>query len=136
MDESLRAADRDRDRVAEALCEHYAQGRLTMEEFDERTTAAASAKTLGELRTLTADLPSPPDPSDAHGRQERAWTPTQMRCISVAGIVATVAVVALLAVFGRFFLAVPTWLFILVAIRLLHGRRRMPGARGPRVRRG
>lgn len=133
MDESLRAGDRDRDQVTEALREHYAQGRLTVEEFDERLTAATSAKTMGELRTLTADLPALPDSSEP---QERAWTPKQMRWIAVGGVVATAVIVALLAVFGHFFYAVPTWLVILVVVRLLHGRRRIPGVRGPRTGRG
>lgn len=133
MDESLRAGDRDRDQVAEALREHYAQGRLTVEEFDERVTAATSAKTMGELRTLTTDLPALPDAAEP---QKRAWTPKQMRWIAAGGVVAAAVVVALLAVFGQIFLAVPAWLVILVVVRLLHGRRRMPGVRGPRTGRG
>src|SRR3954454_6018342 len=63
MDETLRAADRDRDDVAQILREQYAEGRLTMEEYDERSTAAIHAKTLGELRALTADLPAPAAPA-------------------------------------------------------------------------
>jgi hypothetical protein len=133
MDESLRAADRDRDQVAESLREHYAQGRLTMEEYDERTTAAVSAKTMGDLRALTADLPGLSAPADP---PERAWTPKQMRWIAVGGVVAAVLVLALVTVFGRMVFAVPSWLFILIVVRLLHGRRRLPGGRGPRARRG
>jgi Domain of unknown function (DUF1707) len=134
MDDSLRAADRDRDQVAEALREHYAQGRLTMEEFDERTTAATSAKTLGELRTLTADLPV----LAHHGEPERqrAWSPKQMRWIAVGGVAAAVVVMVLLTIFGHRVLAVPSWLFILIVVRLLHVRRRGPGVRGPRAGRG
>jgi hypothetical protein len=133
MDESLRAADRDRDQVAEALREHYAQGRLTMEEYDERTTAAASAKTMGDLRALTADLPVLSTPAEP---QEHAWSPKQMGWIAAGGVVAAAVVLALLTVFGHFVFAVPSWLFILVVVRLLHGRRRMPGGRGPRAGRG
>lgn len=133
MDESLRAADRDRDQVAESLREHYAQGRLTMEEFDERTTAAASAKTIGELRALTSDLPVL---SGAGEPEQRAWSPRQMRWITVGGVAAAVAVLAVLTVLGHRFFAVPTWLAILVVVRLLHGRRRLPDARGPRAGRG
>jgi hypothetical protein len=65
MNDTLRAADRDYDEVVDLLREHYAQGRLTMEEFDERSTAATSAKTLGDLRVLTADLPAAPEPREA-----------------------------------------------------------------------
>lgn len=133
MDESLRAADRDRDQVAEALREHYAQGRLTMEEFDERTTAAASAKTIGELRTLTRDLPVLPGSDEP---SQRAWTPKQMRWIGVGGVVAAVAALALLTIFGHRVFAIPTWLFILIVVRLLHWRRREPSVRGRRAERG
>jgi hypothetical protein len=130
MDESLRAGDRDRDQVTEALREHYAQGRLTLEEYDERTTAATSAVTMGDLRGLTVDLPPlTPVPAEPQGR---AWSPTRMRLIAGGGVVAAVAVLIVLAIFGRLVLTVPTWLFILIAVRLLHGRRRMPSVRAPR----
>ncbi|MCG5217156.1 DUF1707 SHOCT-like domain-containing protein [Streptosporangium sp. KLBMP 9127] len=53
----MRASDSDRDRVAGLLREHYAQGRLTVEEFDERLEQLYQSKTYGELQVLTADLP-------------------------------------------------------------------------------
>ena len=54
---SLRASDADRDQVVELLRQHTAEGRITAEEFDERMTAAYSAKTMGALAELTTDLP-------------------------------------------------------------------------------
>jgi len=59
MNENIRISDADRERVAERLREHYAQGRLTADELDERLTAAFNAKTYGDLRTVMADLPEP-----------------------------------------------------------------------------
>jgi hypothetical protein len=56
-DPRIRASDADRDRVATLLREHHAAGRLTAEEFHERMDAALTAKTLGELDDLLADLP-------------------------------------------------------------------------------
>ncbi|WP_242659229.1 DUF1707 SHOCT-like domain-containing protein [Thermostaphylospora chromogena] len=53
----MRASDADRDRVAGLLREHYAEGRLTVEEFDERLERLYKSKTYGELEVLTADLP-------------------------------------------------------------------------------
>jgi hypothetical protein len=53
----IRASDADRDRVAAALQEHYAAGRLSAEEFDQRVDAAMAARTLDELDRLLADLP-------------------------------------------------------------------------------
>jgi hypothetical protein len=59
-DHTIRASDRDRDAVVATLRDAYAAGRLTLEEFDERTTAAYAGKTWGELRRLTEDLPTQP----------------------------------------------------------------------------
>ncbi|MCX4645196.1 MULTISPECIES: DUF1707 domain-containing protein [unclassified Streptomyces] len=53
----LRASDADRDRVAEALRDALAEGRLDMEEFDERLEAVYAARTYGELAPITRDLP-------------------------------------------------------------------------------
>jgi hypothetical protein len=55
----IRVSDQDRQCVVEWLSEAYAVGRLSREEFDERFAAAYSARTYGELRDLTADLPLP-----------------------------------------------------------------------------
>jgi hypothetical protein len=54
---TMRASDADRDRVAEALREAYAEGRLDVEEHNERIDLAYRAKTLGELSPLLSDLP-------------------------------------------------------------------------------
>ncbi|MFD9129876.1 DUF1707 domain-containing protein [Kitasatospora sp. NPDC059571] len=56
----LRAADADREKVADLLRDAYAEGRLTMEEHAERIEAAYRAKTFGELAPLTRDLPAHP----------------------------------------------------------------------------
>ncbi|WP_062345042.1 DUF1707 SHOCT-like domain-containing protein [Herbidospora yilanensis] len=53
----MRASDADREKVAAALREHMVEGRLNAEEFGERLEAAYAAKTFGELRVLTRDLP-------------------------------------------------------------------------------
>jgi hypothetical protein len=60
MDDRIRISDADRERVAARLREHFAEGRLSSEELDERITAALSAKTFGDLRRTMADLPEPP----------------------------------------------------------------------------
>ncbi|WP_067822824.1 DUF1707 SHOCT-like domain-containing protein [Actinomadura kijaniata] len=53
----IRASDADRDRVASALREHCAQGRITIDELNERLESVYAARTLGELEAVTADLP-------------------------------------------------------------------------------
>jgi len=55
----LRASDADRDRVLAMLGEAMSDGRLTQEEHAERVQRAFSARTLGELAELTADLAVP-----------------------------------------------------------------------------
>ncbi|HEY2552204.1 MAG TPA: DUF1707 domain-containing protein, partial [Streptosporangiaceae bacterium] len=53
----LRAGDADRDAAAATLREHYAQGRLNLEEFNQRLDAAFAATTHRQLSQLTRDLP-------------------------------------------------------------------------------
>jgi hypothetical protein len=55
----VRASDADRDRVLDLLRTAVGDGRLTADEFGERMEAALSARTIGELAVLTADLGSP-----------------------------------------------------------------------------
>lgn len=54
---ALRASDADRERAVVLLREHAAQGRLTLEEFTERMSAAYLARTNNELAELARDLP-------------------------------------------------------------------------------
>jgi hypothetical protein len=63
----VRASDADRDRVVEALAAASAEGRLTLEEYSERSDAALVARTLGDLAGLTADLPAASLPAVPNG---------------------------------------------------------------------
>ncbi len=53
----LRASDADREQVAEILRDALAEGRLDMEEFEERLDATYKARTYGDLAPITRDLP-------------------------------------------------------------------------------
>jgi hypothetical protein len=53
----LRASHEDRDRVMDVLRVAGGDGRLSAEELDTRLESALSARTLGELAGLTADMP-------------------------------------------------------------------------------
>jgi Domain of unknown function (DUF1707) len=59
MDDNIRVSDADRDRVTVQLRDHFAEGRITSGELDERLSAALNAKTVGDLRRIMADLPGP-----------------------------------------------------------------------------
>ncbi|MGW5876451.1 DUF1707 SHOCT-like domain-containing protein [Nocardiopsis terrae] len=54
---SMRSSDSERDRVAQLLQEHFAQGRLDHEEFTERLGEVYRARTVDELARVTTDLP-------------------------------------------------------------------------------
>jgi hypothetical protein len=56
----LRASHDDRDRVVELLRVAAGDGRLTLDELDERVEAALTARTYAELATLMSDLPATP----------------------------------------------------------------------------
>lgn len=96
----LRCSDADREKVAAQLREHYAEGRLDLDEFQERTSVVYAAKTFGDLEPLTADLPARPvqeqaqeDEADGdesgtsgRGRLVAMWTPwlsTSVICIGI-----------------------------------------------------
>lgn len=57
---ALRASDADRERVVDRLRDAVAEGRLDMDEFEERLEAAYRSRTYAELEPLTRDLPSVP----------------------------------------------------------------------------
>ena len=54
-DDPIRASDADREVVVDALREAFSEGRLTLDEFDERMSTAYASRTWGQLRELTVD---------------------------------------------------------------------------------
>jgi len=56
----LRIGDADREAAAAALREHFAQGRLTLEELLARVEAVFTAATRSEISLVTRDLPGEP----------------------------------------------------------------------------
>ena len=63
----LRAGDSERAAVVELLRAHHLEGRLTVEEFEERVGHAHRAVTLIELGDLHSDLPERTAPSQRRG---------------------------------------------------------------------
>ncbi|MBW8482289.1 DUF1707 SHOCT-like domain-containing protein [Actinomadura parmotrematis] len=66
--DDLRIGDAERDAVATALHDHFAQGRLDQAELDERLDAVLAAKTRRDLAAVVRDLPAPtglPEPEPA-----------------------------------------------------------------------
>lgn len=68
----LRVSDADRDRALSELTDAYQAGRITADEFDQRSSLALSARTGKELRAPLADLPvvrTPAPPQRTEGRK-------------------------------------------------------------------
>lgn len=75
--QDLRCSDSDRQLVTDVLNTAYADGRITLEEHDERVDRAHAAKTFRELNTITADLIAGPavDPPGSRPGQALSTTP-------------------------------------------------------------
>lgn len=135
----LRASDADRERVANELREHYADGRLTMEEFDERIDGVYKAKTFGELAPLTADLPAPPPDPAVQKAEERRRRVARLRAVwgswfSVA-LICTVIWLLVGIGNGHFTYFWPGWVIgpwgaMILAGTLGGGRNRQPNGDG------
>jgi hypothetical protein len=70
---NVRVGDADRDAVAAQLREHYADGRLTLEELNERLDQAFAAKTKADLNTVMRDLPQGTRPAAGMPYGGTAW---------------------------------------------------------------
>jgi hypothetical protein len=135
----LRVSDADRDRALAALSEHYQAGRLTLEEFEERSEQTLKSKTARELAGLFTDLPTttqvvaPPAGQAVAVPEAGPHLPVGRVIATAAGIAAVVIVVSVLARTGlalhvggprrTFGLPVPLLVVLFVIIRLVSWRR-------------
>ncbi len=62
MSDELRASDRDREKAADQLRKNCVEGRLTLEELEERLEGVMAAVTVAELSGYVSDLPAPAEP--------------------------------------------------------------------------
>jgi hypothetical protein len=73
----VRASDAEREAAVERLRVATVEGRLTLTELTERTEAAYTATTRGDLVSITADLPEvsgpPAVPTPSTARDDREW---------------------------------------------------------------
>jgi hypothetical protein len=110
----MRAGDKDRQGVVEQLGKHFAEGRLTVAEFDERVVTAHAAVYLDELPALMADLPRAPEP---HRRPAR-------RPVRVPGVFVFLIVMVLTWTLVASFVAGGPPLFPLLLLFLFFNHRR------------
>jgi hypothetical protein len=124
---SMRVSDADRDRAIAELSEHYQAGRLTTEEFEDRSGRALQARTTADLADLFTDLPRRQAPmtgatgaaSTAPAGPARSW-PARVPVAPVT-ILAVVAVLALLS--GHLFHIAWVPVVAIIVVRLLAGGR-------------
>jgi Domain of unknown function (DUF1707) len=123
---SMRVSDADRDRAIAELSEHYQAGRLTTEEFEDRSGRALQARTTADLAGLFTDLPRRQAPaagaattSTAPASPAKAW-PARVPVAPVT-ILAVVAVLALLS--GHLFHIAWVPVVAIIVVRLLAGGR-------------
>jgi hypothetical protein len=135
----LRVSDADRDRALAALSEHYQAGRLTLEEFEERSEQTLKSKTERELTGLFTDLPTTtqvvaPRAGQAVAVPEAGPRRPVARVIATAaGIAALVIVVSVLARTGlavhvggphrAFGLPIPLLVILFIVLRIGASRR-------------
>ena len=127
-DPNLRAADADRDRIAERLRVSHSEGRLDLEEFQQRLERCLHARTVGQLSELVRDLPSGDEP-DRRRSAGRAWA---WRWAVVPVVPILIAIVVLSTAVGHhiFWLWIP---LLFVLWRISWSRRGWPAGarRGP-----
>ena len=82
----LRISDEDRHQVAELLRDAAGDGRIDLEELDERLEATYAAKTYADLVPITIDLPAhPQQATPAVPRETLPTTSTFENSISIMG---------------------------------------------------
>lgn len=108
MSDAMRIGDTERERALASLGEHYALGRLTKEELDERSDAVWTARTRHDLAVLFDDLPTPAPaaapPARRPARRRGFRMPPVPVLLLVVALVLLVKVPLLLVVVGVWFL--------------------------------
>jgi hypothetical protein len=121
---NIRIGDREREDAIEALGEHYAAGRLDLDEYGERTAKVTAARVRADIHALFTDLPephprlsapSPPPPPAADTAPPAA--PTQFRRRQVAsatvGLTWLVAIALMILLRNHYVIFVPLVLTVL-----------------------
>ncbi|MDQ2587165.1 DUF1707 SHOCT-like domain-containing protein [Saccharothrix yanglingensis] len=117
----IRIGDAEREHALELLGEHLGQGRLTVDEFGERSARVATARTRGDLLELFADLP---DPRPRFRQVAPAEPPARRSSFALeprmSGVVLPVVLLGCVALF--FVLKNPFVFLLVLPVMLLLGR--------------
>jgi hypothetical protein len=126
----IRVSDQQREQAAQAIRDHYAAGRLTEDELNERLQAALEARTEPELNALLADMPKlPVSPQQRKAELVQRRSELQRRLIQqtgggVAVFALCTAIWAASGAHGSFW---PIWVLLVVLIPLLRNGWRLYG---------
>jgi hypothetical protein len=97
----IRASDAERERVGRLLDQHFADGRLTLDEFSERMNDVYEARTRGELADTLRELPvvalPEPAPPVPEGTRRRAGRARPAAAVPLAMVAILLAVAFLLS---------------------------------------
>ncbi|MGW6374486.1 DUF1707 SHOCT-like domain-containing protein [Rhodococcus sp. NPDC055112] len=94
---TTRARDIDRSNTCTLLDAGYGDGQLDFDEHKSRTSAAMSARTLGELESLVTDLQLPKALTDTLAAPDRPASPRRLVLLVGVAVAAVVAAVTLTA---------------------------------------
>ncbi len=122
----FRVSYQERERAAQELREHFAAGRLTEEELDERVQQAYAARTDGQLQALLSDLPRLPATPQEH-KAALAARRRQLMQETGGGITAFAVCVAIWLSSGANGQFWPVWVAIVVLIPLIRNVWRLYG---------
>jgi hypothetical protein len=125
----VRIGDAERDRAIASLGDHFAAGRLTAEEFDQRMDQALKARFNEDLEPLFADLPRTVEPDVQSNSNRRpdlhlAWS----AMLWMAPLIVIFAVVAAVVLSVPWLVWVFMWVFLITGLF----RRRRRYYYGPR----
>jgi hypothetical protein len=126
-DPNLRAADADREQIAERLRRSHSEGRLDMDEFQERLERCYAAKTFGQLDQLVRDLPRVPEADERRSPHRFVWW--QWRLAGLAPLLIVLVILAAASGHHAFWAWVVV-LFILWRVRWWRRRHFADGHRG------
>jgi hypothetical protein len=132
----VRVSNAEREEVIERLHRHAAEGRLTLDEFEERVDEVYAAKTGAQLRATLRELPEP-GVGGGHGGRPCAgsyrgpWRVPRIGFVPVPLIVLGVVIAIVVLTPARFPL-IPIAIWSMVAIAFVRRRRRFGPPGWPR----
>jgi uncharacterized membrane protein len=124
----IRIGDTERDRAVAALGDHFAAGRLTNEEFEQRMEQAIQARFNDDLEPLFVDLPRTVEPHVEAKSQQQSDIPLAWAAMFwLAPLFVITAVVAAVVLSAPWLVWIFLWMFLITG--LFRRRRRYVGPR-------